>query len=68
MKKTKLKKGDVVVFEYRGEMRIGYKDSFSISYIPYEYKYPFLTYCDVDFCSHVTKIGTMPKEWIENEN
>lgn len=64
MKKTKLKKGDIVVFEIDGEMEIGYmsplfKDAIVVlhnSFGRFNYLFPQV--------KHLTKIGTMPKEWI----
>lgn len=69
----KLKKWDIIVFEYEGELQVGYIDSFaSICTICYFgqyksvtnliHKYGVFESSFSDF-KHIHKIGTMPKCW-----
>lgn len=69
MKKTKLKKGDVVVFEWTiGEVLIGY-----VSWETFSGDFSICTMisgCEKNWSYHIvkpkylTKIGTMPPDWM----
>ena len=69
MKKTKLKKGDVVVLEHWGEFKIGYilrplhQDDKNCWVIASTFAQNW-TICVCIPNARLTKIGVMPKEWM----